>query len=141
MTVYIFPVTDIRSIREPQDGHYGYLLQAVKEGKVTGFRTAWAECSCDTQGALIRALTEAAGRITDSTVNVLIVSDNTPVVDGILNLHKWEKDGWKRSRGRQIRRKEQWQQASKALEGKKIAAQKMNSETMENFMRRIEKEA
>lgn len=141
MTVYIFPVTDIRSIREAQDGHYGYLMQAIQEGRVAGFRTAWSECQCDTQGALLLALTEAAGRINDSSVNVLIVSDNKPVIDGILHLHQWEKDGWKRSRGREIRRKKQWQKAAKALEGMKLAAQKMDSNKMEQYMRQIEKEA
>lgn len=143
MTVYIFPVTDIRSLRTPQDGHYGYLMQAVQDGRVAGFRTAWSDlpCRCDTQGALLWALTEAAGRINDSSVNVLIVSDNKPVIDGILHLHQWEKDGWKRSRGREIRRKKQWQKAAKALEGMKLAAQKMDSDKMEQYMRQIEKEA
>lgn len=141
MTIYIYPVTDIRIIKGQKDGHYGYLLQAVKDGRVTGWRTGWKECRDDTQGALIRAVSEAAGRITDKGTNVLILSDSCPVIDGILNLHKWELDGWKRSRGREIRRREAWQQVSQALDGMKIAAQKMNTDTMESFRRRIQKEA
>lgn len=140
MTIYIYPVTDIKVIKGQNDGHYGYLMQAVKQGRVAGFRTAWRECRDDTQGALIRAVTEAAGRITDKESNVLVLSDNRAVLDGILNLHKWQQDGWKRSRGREIKRREAWQQTAQALEGMKIAAQKMNSDKMESFTRQIQKE-
>lgn len=142
MTVNIYPVTDIDSIRDPKDGHYGYLLQAVEDGRVTGFRTAWKNCECDTQGALIRAVAEAAGRITKDGQNVLILSDNKPVIDGILNIHSWEQNDWKRSRGRRIKRAEDWQQVSKALEGNRFAAQRLSEEKMSSLMLQIkEKEA
>lgn len=141
-TILIYPVTDIDSMKQPEHGHYGYLLQAVEDRKVKGFRTAWEECEADRQGALIKAVTEAAGRITDNTPGVVIMSDNKPVLDGILHLHGWEQNGWKRSRGRKIQREEEWKAASKALENKRIAAQRKDTKTMEYLMRQIrEKEA
>lgn len=137
MTVNIYPVTDIESMKEPKDGHYGYLLQAVEERNVLGYRTAWKECHADTQGALIMALTEAAGRILDADLNVLVLSDNKPVLDGVLNIHKWQQDGWRRSRGRRILRIDAWKKAAGALEGKRFAAQQVKTAVMQTICRQI----
>ena len=136
-SILIYPLTDICSTKAQQPGHYGYLMQAAEEGKVKGYRIAWKHCTADTQGALMIALAEAAGRITDDAPGVVIVSDNKPILDGVLHLHRWEQDGWRRSRGRPIRRAEEWKRVSKALEKKRIAAQRKDHRTMESIMRRV----
>lgn len=123
MQTSIYVATDVKSLKSPKAGHYGYLLQATKDGKTIGERMEWKEGTGDTYGLLLQATEEAAGRIKPSAdCGILIITDSQPLADGIHNLHKWEKDGWKRSKGRAVARKEEWQRIAAKLKGRQIAA-------------------
>ena len=123
MQTSIYVATDVKSLKAGRSGHYGYLLQATKGGKAIGERMEWQEGEGDTYGLLLRAIEEAAGRIKPSAdCGILIITDSQPVADGIHNLHKWEKEGWKRSKGRTIKRKEEWKRIAEKLKGRQIAA-------------------
>lgn len=70
--------------------------------------------------------------------SVLIITDCRPLASGILSLKRWERDGWVRSKGRPIKRKEKWERVAKALQGYQIAAQVKRVDLYEDLLRKGE---
>lgn len=125
MQTNIYLVTDNRSPRQ-RECNYGYLMEAVDMGKRVGTAHSWKDCEEDHYGALLLALTEAAGRMKPNrtgTGSVLIVTDCQPLASGVLSLYRWERDGWIRSKGRKVKRQKEWKRVADALRGYRIAAE------------------
>lgn len=136
----IYLVTDNRTPKR-KDCSYGYLMEAVDMGNRIGTAKNWRDCEEDWYGALLRALVEASGRMKPNhagTSTVLIVTDCQPLASGVLSLKRWEQDGWIRSKGRPVKRKEEWKRVADALRGYQIAAQVKGVDFYEDLLRKGE---
>ena len=136
----IYLVTDNRTPMK-QECSCGYVMEAVDMGNCIGTAQGWHDCLEDRYGALLLALAEAAGRMKPSCAgasSVLIITDCRPLASGILSLKRWERDGWVRSKGRPIKRKEKWERVAKALQGYQIAAQVKRVDLYEDLLRKGE---
>lgn len=136
----IYLVTDNRTPKK-KDCSYGYLMEAVDMGNRIGTAKNWSDCEADRYGALLRALVEASGRMKPNCAGastVLVVTDCQPLASGILSLKRWERDGWIRSKGRPVKRKEEWKRVADALRGYRIAAQVKGVDFYEDLLRKGE---
>lgn len=136
----IYLVTDNRTPMK-QECSCGYVMEVVDMGNCIGTAQGWHDCLEDRYGALLLALAEAAGRMKPSCAgasSVLIITDCRPLASGILSLKRWERDGWVRSKGRPIKRKEKWERVAKALQGYQIAAQVKRVDLYEDLLRKGE---
>lgn len=104
--VNIYFDTSAKSPRE-QDGIGVYVLEAVMEkGNATATKVMNLKGVTANQ-AQLQTLADALGRLREAC-NISVYTESGYVASGIESLAKWQRDGWKTSRGTELANKKEW---------------------------------
>ncbi|MBQ9027427.1 MAG: hypothetical protein IJ110_01540 [Lachnospiraceae bacterium] len=125
MKLNIYIETDIKGPQR-QQGYWRYQMEAVgDDGALRASNGCRKEHTGNEYSATLEALMSAAGRIRKGTkAQITIFTDCDMVRGGIYHLRAWQRDGWKRSRGRTIQYAKEWQAIGEALSGTSFTAVK-----------------
>lgn len=125
MRLNIYIDTDIKGPQRKK-GRWWYRLEAVgDDGTVRAENGYRQDHTGNEYSASLEALLSAAERIRKGTkAQITIYTDCDMVRGGIYHLRAWQRDGWKRSRGRVIQYEKEWKQIGEALAGTNFTAAK-----------------
>ena len=124
--VNIYTASGIRSPRAGS-GKAGYILEMKTEKEpVTLTKTAEILNATANQSEL-RILNMALARLTKKC-SLTIYTESGYVAAGIEELSRWQKNGWKTSRGTDVANKEEWMETAELLNGHAFSVTTENHE-------------
>lgn len=124
--VNIYTASGIRSPRAG-NGTAGYILEVMTQnGPATLTKTAEILNATANQSEL-RILNMALARLTKKC-SLTIYTESGYVAAGIEELSRWQKNGWKTSRGTDVANKEEWMETAELLNGHAFSVTTENHE-------------